>query len=186
MPPSSSVQPAPCDLVGRFVVGAGVAIEESAQVIGRSGMAQPGQGLSVELMSALLGHTQRRADLTVEEGAMSLQAIAGDDDVGQSRLQAVHHRQERLSNGICVQDSSRIRQVEALERNVIVIVSRDFEAKDPRKRLRVSRRASHANTKQSPGVDEKSKSLRRRYRRLRTAAYRFDCPSPVTVQKVGK
>ena len=86
-------------------------------------MAQAGQGLGVELVGALFGHAQRRADLAIEERAMSLQAIARDDDVGQPRLQVVHHCQERVSNGFLFQDDGRIRQVEVLERGVIVIVS---------------------------------------------------------------
>jgi hypothetical protein len=53
--------------------------------------------------------------------------------------------------------------------------TRDFEATPKRKRLKVT---AHGEARPSPGVDEEAKSLRRRYRRFRTAQNRFDGPTP--------
>jgi len=108
MTPSSVVQPAPGILVGPLVVGEGVTVEESAQVIGVSWVPQPDQCLGVELVRPLSGQAQRRADLAIGGGCMPLQAIVGDDDVRQSWRQAIHHRQEGPLNGFPFPDDGGV------------------------------------------------------------------------------
>jgi hypothetical protein len=59
----------------------------------------------------------------------------------------------------------------------------EFRSDAEAKRLRVT---AHGEARQSPGVDEEAKSLRRRYRRFRAAQNRFDCPLSLKVDRGGE
>jgi len=96
-------------------------IQETAQTIRESRMTQPDQGFGVELMRSLFGQAQRRPNLAIEERGMTLQPIAGHDDVGQSRRQAIHRRKQRSPNGFPFPDDGGVRHLEGVERNLSAI-----------------------------------------------------------------
>jgi len=86
-------------------------------------MTQPDQGLGVELMRALPGQAQRRANLAVEERCMTFQPITGYDDIRQSRRQTIHQRQQRAPNGFCFPDDSGVRCFAWIERSLSMIAT---------------------------------------------------------------
>jgi hypothetical protein len=86
-------------------------------------MAQPDQRLGVKLTRALAGEAQRRADLTVEGWRMTIQSIAGDDNIFQSRGQATDHGLERLANRSRLPDGRGVRRFELLERRLTLLES---------------------------------------------------------------
>jgi asparagine synthase (glutamine-hydrolysing) len=73
----------------------------------------------------------------------------------------------------------------ALEAAIDAALARENEAEQTRKRPSASRRGPHAKARQSPGVDDRLKPLRRPLRRLRAPQYRFDCPAPVSLDQLG-
>jgi hypothetical protein len=61
-----------------------------------SWIAQPYQGLGVELARSLAAQPQSGADLTVEGGSIALQAVVSGDDVPETRCQALEQRVKRM------------------------------------------------------------------------------------------
>jgi hypothetical protein len=65
------------------VVRSAVAAEEVAQGKGMGGMGQPEEAGDVQLLNSLTGDAESPTDLGEGLGLVAVQAIVGDDDLGQ-------------------------------------------------------------------------------------------------------
>jgi hypothetical protein len=69
-----------------------------------SGMAQPYQGLGVELARSLAAQSQSGADLMVEGRGITVQTVASGNDVAQTGCQALEQRVEGILHLNCFPD----------------------------------------------------------------------------------